>query len=78
MHLMEEEIDSLKLLLLHANDEADDKVLHLEAVGLDTISLARQLAAAQRRIEQLELELENLLGDGGIFCSLYTSDAADE
>lgn len=72
MHLMEEEIESLKVLLLHANDEADDKVRHLEAVGLDAISISRQLSAAQRRVEQLESELEHLLGDDGVLRRLRT------
>ncbi|GAA5871621.1 hypothetical protein JCM1840_007332 [Sporobolomyces johnsonii] len=65
IHELEQVVEHLQLQLTDANAQIDNKLDRLEAAGSSTISLARQLSAAQARIAELEEQLERLLGENG-------------
>ncbi|GAA5958835.1 hypothetical protein JCM21900_003944 [Sporobolomyces salmonicolor] len=65
IHELEQVVERLQLQLADANAQIDNKLDRLEAAGSSTISLARQLSAAQARIAELEEQLERLLGENG-------------
>ncbi|CEQ43145.1 SPOSA6832_05044 [Sporobolomyces salmonicolor] len=65
IHELEQVVERLQLQLADANAQIDNKLDRLEAAGSSTISLARQLSAAQARIAKLEEQLERLLGENG-------------
>ncbi|GAA6016509.1 hypothetical protein JCM11491_002345 [Sporobolomyces phaffii] len=65
IHELEQMVEHLQTQLVAANAQIDNKLDRLEAAGFDTISIARQLSAAQTRIAELESQLERLLGENG-------------
>jgi len=66
IHQLEQQVEQLHGHLAKANQNVDNKLQKLEAAGLSTINLAEQLAQARARIAELELQLEGLLGKGGV------------
>ncbi|GAA5943280.1 uncharacterized protein JCM15063_000752 [Sporobolomyces koalae] len=65
IHELEQLVEHLQAQLVAANAQIDNKLDRLEAAGFDTISIAKQLSAAQTRTAELEAKLERLLGEDG-------------